>query len=595
MRIYPLAVLLMAATAAVPAAVPAATAGIDSATSSAPAAWLHACPAGPKPTRYELGAGARLAGCDGAALALPAGAQVESLYPLDPGETPASTILLHGNLSEGRFAVSEHALPGATPAPAPGGALSAPGSVVSTGPVALGANLLDGLHARAFGVEERVTAQLSGGRLRIACRAGNRAAGVVLTGAWTLPHARLALRAHYTASSAFAWQAADAAHVARDAALDLGALPGAARPIEASLALPDGLDRAAWRQFVVLCPATQAVLEVETLALTAAPSAQRQASRATWIWRPGDWIDNGPALLDWAAAQGMSTLFVTVPLKDGAAVRAPELLADFVRAAGSRNIQVYSVDGDPHMVLAAELPAVVKRAQAYAAYNAAAAPDARLAGVQFDVEPYLLPEGVLAAAKRDARYLAMAQALRAALDGAAAPARLQLEFVVPFWWGGKRALLDALAPFADALAVMDYRTDPAQIADFARPFLDWAGTHGRRARIALEAGAIDPETQRRYTRAAPGEAADLLEVDLDGRRVLALLREPLRAPLREPLPASAGPAAIRGYRLSGSRIIDGSATTFHADKAALLRLLPRLEADFGAFDGFGGIAIHELR
>jgi hypothetical protein len=50
------------------------------------------------------------------------------------------------------------------------------------------------------------------------------------------------------------------------------------------------------------------------------------------------------------------------------------------------------------------------------------------------------------------------------------------------------------------------------------------------------------------------------------------------------------------FRLQSTREIDGSATTFHQDKAALLRLLPALEHDFGAWGvAFGGIALHELR
>jgi hypothetical protein len=293
------------------------------------------------------------------------------------------------------------------------------------------------------------------------------------------------------------------------------------------------------------------------------------------VWRPGDWIDGGPALLDWAAAQGIRTVFVTVPLKDGTAVRAPDLLAAFVRQAGERGVAVYSVDGDPHMVLADELPAVAKRVAAYVAYNAAQPLASRLRGVQFDVEPYLLPDDVLPPSRRDAAYVDMARAIKAAAgDG------LKVEFVVPFWWGRNEALLDALAPHADALAVMDYRTDRDQIVDFAIPFLDWASAHGRQARIALEAGSIDPEVQRRYVRT--DGAGDLQAVDVGGRQVLVLLRRPL-----------AGASNL--YRLQSTRTVDGSATTFHKDKAALLRLLPGLEAEFGAWDGFGGIAVHELR
>jgi len=226
-------------------------------------------------------------------------------------------------------------------------------------------------------------------------------------------------------------------------------------------------------------------------------------------------------------------------------------------------------------VLTDEVPAAARRVQAYAAYNASQPPEARLRGVQFDVEPYLLPDSVLAPARRDAAYVDMARALKAA----AGPG-LRLEFVVPFWWGRNQALLDALAPHADALAVMDYRTDRGQIVDFAIPFLDWAAGHGRQVRIALEAGSIAPEVQRRYVKATTG---DLQAVDINGRRVLVLLRQPLEA---------AGAAL---YRLQSTRTIDGSATTFHNDKSVLMGLLPGLEAEFGAWDGFGGIAIHELR
>jgi hypothetical protein len=529
-------------------------------TLPAHAASLHQC-ATDGPPRYVVDDQARMPGCT--SVALPPGAQVDTLYPLAPGDTPENTILLHGNVVDGRFAVSEHELPSSTPGPE------------RPAPMPLHANLLARMRARTFGVEERVQATLADGRLHVECRPGQRAAGVILTGPWFMTRANAALAAAYKAQGGtFAWQVADEARRARDDAFDMGTLAPAANA--ARMALPARLERAGWRQFVLLCPATQAAVDVTSLALEPA-AAPTPAPRSTWVWRPGDWIDGGPALLEWAAAQGIRELFVTVPLKDGTAVRAPDLLAAFVRQAGDKGIGVYSVDGDPHMVLADEIPAVARRVRAYAAYNAAQPPEARLRGVQFDVEPYLLPDKVLPAAQRDAAYVAMARAVKGAAGDA-----LRVEFVVPFWWGRNQALLDALAPHADALAVMDYRTDRDQIAEFAVPFLDWAAAHGRRARIALEAGPIDPEVQRRYVRAAGGPG-DLLAVDVGGRQVLVLLRQPL-----------AGPDA-RLYRLQSTRDIDGSATTFHKDKAALLRLLPGLEAEFGAWDGFGGIAIHELR
>jgi hypothetical protein len=53
---------------------------------------------------------------------------------------------------------------------------------------------------------------------------------------------------------------------------------------------------------------------------------------------------------------------------------------------------------------------------------------------------------------------------------------------------------------------------------------------------------------------------------------------------------------VDSFRLQSTREIDGSATTFHKDKQALLRLLRALELDFSAWGvAFGGLALHELR
>src|SRR5437763_4632770 len=137
------------------------------------AAWLHACPvATPAPTQVQAEAKAaglrwfvdeqaQHPGCRSVPLA--PGARVETLRLLDPGETPARTILLHGNVVEGRFAVSEHELPPAQPGPTP------------PGPMPLHANLLANLQVRVFGAEERATARIENGHLNIDCRAGTHA------------------------------------------------------------------------------------------------------------------------------------------------------------------------------------------------------------------------------------------------------------------------------------------------------------------------------------------------------------------------------------------------------------------------------------
>lgn len=544
---------------------------------SAPAhaAFLHLCPAqaapggipsakalGPdgKELRFVVTGAAALPGCRSLELGA---ARVEALHVLGPGSMPTPTILLQGDDKDGRFAVSEQTL-----VPEGGGQPPRPA------PIPLRTNLLAGMQVRSYGVEERVQARLDGGRLHIDCRAGSRPAGVLLTGPWTIPRLRAHLVARYSGKGQFAWQAADADQAARESALDMGQLSAGAAAGSTRLALPAALDRASWRHFVLACPAAGGSLALDSLTLE--PEAAGAAPRSTWIWDRSAWLERGEELLDWAARERIGELFVVVPLEEGR-VKDPDLLAAFVRRAGQRDIGISAVEGDPHMVLPAERAATAARARAYAAYNAAAAPAARLKGIQFDIEPYLLPEHVLPAARLDREYVATLAALREAAGS------MPLEFVVPFWWGDRQALLDGLARHADAVSVMDYRTDPDQILGFAIPFLDWGAATGKRVRIALEAGPLPLETQRRYRRAQTGAAGDMLLFTVDGQLVAVLLRQPLAHPRATP------------YQLVDTRRIDGSATTFHKDKDALRALLPRLEADFGAWPGFAGIALHEIR
>ncbi|MGX4642332.1 hypothetical protein [Massilia sp. SYSU DXS3249] len=542
-------------------------------SSSAHAAYLHLCPSAPPAAagpRASLPGGTVIAsgeqalpGCRTAALGVDA-ALVEALYPLPAGESAARTILLYGPAGKGRFTPSSHELPQP----------ERPGARPALRPMPLRTNLLRDARIRPFGVEERVRVEHADGSLRLSCSPGKRAAGVLVDGPWRLPLAALRLKARYTADGAFSLQAADAASSAKETSYSLGELGASSSARDALLPIPRELDRAGWRQFVILCPQDGASLALDALMLE--PVASTPAPRAAWIWERAQWRDAGAALVDWAKDEGIGELFIVVPL-DGARVREPARLAAFVRRARGAGIAVTSVEGDPHMVLPSQRAATVDRVRAYAAYNRAAAPEERLRAMQFDVEPYLLADDVLAPAERDRAYLAMARALHAQAGGT------PLEFVVPFWWDDKRELLAELAGAADGLAVMDYRTDPDQIVRFALPFLDWGAQYGKRVHIGLEAGKVGAERQRRYGRADAGEPGELLLAEVGGTQVLVLLREGVKE------------AAVPRYRLSGERLLDGSATSFFKDRDKLRALLPALERDFSAWPGFAGIALHGWR
>jgi len=234
------------------------------------------------------------------------------------------------------------------------------------------------------------------------------------------------------------------------------------------------------------------------------------------------------------------------------------------------------VVGDPRAIFPGERPKFVRRAEAYAAYNRRVDRQARLAGIQYDIEPYVLPGYQLDPEPWNSAYLETISALKAA-------AAMPLEVVLPFWYEQQkvqgRTLLDRLAPYVDSVAVMDYRTDPTLLQQFAEPFLSWGMRTGRPVRIALEAGALPDQLRRHYRPAASGE---LWLSRVDGSDVLILLKRPLRNPR--------GPA----FRYSHASQFLASRMTFHKNEANLTALTPSLEAQFGAWSSFAGLAFHGL-
>ncbi|MFC7515036.1 hypothetical protein ACFQUU_08470 [Herbaspirillum sp. GCM10030257] len=477
------------------------------------------------------------------------------------------TVLLQGPEREGRFTISSVS---GTAAPAKPGLTLMP----------LRENLLAGMSVRTFGVEERIQARKANGRLYLDCRAGNKPAGVILSAPWTMSRARAELLVSAKGTGRYEVQVQDAHAAAKGTATTLGQFNATPSRQSSGFAVPDsGFEREKWQSFSIACPRDKAELEIDVMQLIPRAGPTVATGRSTWVWKPADWQQRSEAVLTHARTHGIKTLFISVPVTNGA-VTDPVRLASFTQAAGREGVEVWSVDGDPRMVLPSEHPAAAARVRAYVSYNNAVAADARLRGMQLDVEHYLIDGYETAAAELDRRYLELARTLNKVASG------MPLEFVVPFWWADKSELLAGVAPFAAGLTVMDYRTDERQILRFGIPFLDWASKYGKRVRIALEAGPIEAEVQRRYGKSSTGELwlLQLGETELMKQTpVLVLFKQP------QSLPAG------RGFRFLSSSVIDGSATTFHRNPDRMLDLLPTLESDFSAWSGFAGMALHELK
>jgi len=260
-------------------------------------------------------------------------------------------------------------------------------------------------------------------------------------------------------------------------------------------------------------------------------------------------------------------------MDDQVAVADADRLARFFAMASRAGIRVMAVEGDPHAILPHERVKFVRRAQARMAHNQAVVPESRLTGIQYDIEPYLVPGLAFDPAGWQTAYAETLAALRRAVGS-------WLEIAVPFWWAHTgHALLDRVAPSIDGLTVMNYRTDLRQIEQAVEPLLSWGVRHGKPVRIGLEAGPLPDEIRRGYRRA---EAGEVWLVTVASRDVLVLMREPMPNPL--------GVA----WRQVSERPVQAAQTTFHGDQARFDSLLPEVERRLAPWPSSNGVAIHGL-
>ena len=434
---------------------------------------------------------------------------------------------------------------------------------------------------KSFGAEERASASHGAGGTTLECSAGHRAAGMVLHLPFRgLAHAiPLSVSISYAANGMFEVGLSDSQRTSKGNPLTLGKLSAGTATVQIDIPRRD-LQADQIESFTFSCPQQAARFELTSLQIKPKARPAAPMPRASWIWQAEKWMESPESLLDRYSKAGIGTLFVTVPVNtQQQTVQQPQTLEAFVRAATQRGIKIWPVVGDPGMVMESERALLASYPAAYARYNANVPADARLGGIQFDIEPYLNPGYALDPSAWFEAYLATLQQLKQA-------SALPIEVDVPFWWAGQQTakgpLMERLATVVDGVTVMNYRTDPVQIRSLAQPFLDWGTQHRRTVRIALESGPIGDEMQRHYV---PADSGDLALVTVGSNLVLLELDQMQSVP-----PSS----TARMFQFTHATPVPGSSTTFAGRRDALLGLLPELETSWSAWPSFAGMALHEF-
>lgn len=444
-------------------------------------------------------------------------------------------------------------------------------------PVALtlGENSLPNWDLQVFGNPERATVRREAGGLALRCDAGGNSAGLLLTASqYVLPvGAKLQVLMRYSATADFPIAFSDAEQLVREAPLGLGKIPRHSVASNAVFQLPPVVTPEA-HGLSLLCPDTGSELHLQALELRAGGAA-RINKRATWVWRGRPALDDVDAFIAALLADNIHTLFLAVPLAgQPLAVADVDSLATLIERANALAIETWAVEGDPAAVTAQGRAHFLARTRALAAFNASQSENRRLRGVQYDIEPYLLPGFDLAREGWLRAYLDTLRQLRSELS-------VPMEAAVPFWWSGLtvdgKPLLTAMQPLVEGLTIMNYRTNLEQLQRLAEPYLAWGVKQQRYVRIALESVELPDQSLTHFRR---GRTGRLWQLRVDDADLLLLLAEPAGNP--------AGPTFSRAYTTE----VPASGTTFRGQRELLQESLPTLVQHWSAWPSFAGAALH---
>jgi hypothetical protein len=222
------------------------------------------------------------------------------------------------------------------------------------------------------------------------------------------------------------------------------------------------------------------------------PTSHRGDARVgTWMWRKETVLgaNERQRLLDFAKEKGVTELYVAIADEyEGSGGLAA--LAELVRRAQRLAIQIFWVCGDPSWALSAHHARAIAVIEWAARINALlrnlALPEIR--GLQYDVEPYLLPEWKASPGSVEPQYAALLAELRDATQAAG----FELWLDVPFWLGQRSFQGTSLGRLAagasDGIVIMAYRNTVTGIVEKATDLLRDSDAKPRSVVVAVETG-----------------------------------------------------------------------------------------------------------
>ncbi|TDF90509.1 hypothetical protein [Paenibacillus piri] len=214
--------------------------------------------------------------------------------------------------------------------------------------------------------------------------------------------------------------------------------------------------------------------------------------KATWLWDTSliTTTTGRNQIIQFAKNQQISRIYLQVnPDLAKSAYR------NMIKTAAGNNIEVYALDGAPKWALPENRGQIASLISWVKTYNASVVTNERFAGIQLDVEPYLLPEWSSDQSGTAQKWL---DSLTYFHDETKKAPALSTSAALPFWLDSVPlssgvALGEDLIAKLDEVALMSYRDEGNAIADLVKEELAWGDKYGKKVWLSLETNPV-PDT-----------------------------------------------------------------------------------------------------
>ena len=322
-------------------------------------------------------------------------------------------------------------------------------------------------------------------------------------------------------------------------------------------------------QIVIQCPSGNASLNITDIQIELKDDAGSHQALSTWIWRKQVWMQFSNSWLDWAQSIGLTKAYIQIDIEDDA-IADEKSLATFIADARKKGIDVFAVEGDPQMIGGEGQKSALRRTQIIKNFQNSLPENAKLAGIQYDIEPYSVPTLNANPTKMWADWSSTLTAMQKIWD---AP----IDIVVPYWLQNTSEAMTALQAVKNlgSFTIMAYRSNPYELYDISMPWLIWGNTVDAKITIAVENAPVDGPAHLFF--------APFPNNELDNYSTRIFLM------------SGADKGAVkRAYKLidieqPNNRI--SFLKNMHNLRSALAMLYPY----FRSYQSFNGIAVHGLR